>query len=72
MSTTRLAVTISIEDFTSITFLKPYSDEYRDQLIVIREDAFGEFSGILERKVDIQKRLLLNDEDFQEILRKLE
>lgn len=74
MSKTRAAITIvdKVYEDSAITLLKPYSGEYRDQLFVIYEDAYGELTGKLELKTDIQKKLNFSDEEFNIILDQLE
>lgn len=70
MSTKRTAVTIFDED-TAMTLVKPYSDEYRGQLFVIYEDAYGEVIGIITPISEIRTRLNISDEEFQEIINQL-
>lgn len=69
-SSKRKSVTI-VEEFEAITLLKPFSDEYRDFLIVIHEDAYGEFSGVLEPITEIRKKFGGSDEEFNQILHDL-
>lgn len=59
------------EDFSATTILKPMSEEYLNFLIVVSEDAYGEFSGKLVPKPDLKKRLNLTDEEFEEMQKKL-
>ena len=66
----RPAITIFDED-SALTLLKPYSDEYRDQLFVIHEDAYGEMTGILEYKSELKRKLNITNEEFEELLLKL-
>lgn len=68
--TTRPAVTIFDED-TALTILKPFSGEYKNQLIVIHEDAYGEMVAVMEKTSDLKSKLNINDEEFNEILDKL-
>jgi hypothetical protein len=68
--TTRPAVTIFDED-TAITILKPYSGEYKNQLIMIYEDAYGEMVSIMEKTSDLKAKLNITDIEFNEILEKL-
>lgn len=67
----RKAIVIHEEDFSGTTILKPFSDEYLNYLIVVCEDAYGEFSGNLVKKDELKKRLGLSDEDFEEMLKKI-
>ena len=71
MSTTRKAVVIHEEDFSALTLLKPFSDEYLNYLIVIHEDAYGEMKMVLTPKEDVRKRLNLSDEEFVELLKNI-
>jgi hypothetical protein len=66
----RKAITIYDED-SSMTLFKPFSEEYKNQLLVIYEDAYGE--AVLEIKSikDIQKNFGGSDEEFNEILTQL-
>lgn len=66
----RKAITIYDED-TSLTFIKPYSDEYKSVLFVIHEDAYGEMSGVLTPIDELRTRLNLSTEEFNELLNKL-
>jgi len=68
MSTTRKAVVIHEEDFSAMTLLKPFSDEYLNYLIVIHEDAYGEMKLVLTPKEDVRKRLNLSEEEFAKVL----
>jgi hypothetical protein len=67
---TRKAITIFDED-TALTLLRPYSDEYRNQLFVIHEDAYGEAVGMLTPIDELKTRLNITDEEFDEILNQL-
>ena len=66
----RKAVTIHDED-AATTFLRPYSAEWKDYLIVIEEDAYGEFRGILKPIKEIKSSLNITDEELHEMLVKL-
>jgi hypothetical protein len=74
MSTLRKAITIFDDTYepNAITLLKPFSDEYLNYLIVVHEDALGEFSGMLKPIDEIRKNFGGSDEEFQEILKQLE
>ncbi len=67
----RKSVVIHEEDFSSITIMKPFSDGYRNHLIVIHEDAYGEMMTNLTPKSDLKKRLSLSDEEFEEMQKRL-
>lgn len=66
----RKAITFHEED-EATTFLRPYSAEWKDYLIVIEEDAYGEFKGILKPIKEIKSSLNISDEELHEILVKL-
>lgn len=66
----RPAITIFDED-TALTLVKPYSDEYRNQLFVIHEDAYGEAVGIMTPIEDLRSKLNITNEEFNEMLLKL-
>jgi len=68
---TRQAVVIHEEDFSSLTILKPFSEEYINFLYLIEENAYGDFHGNLITKDNLKKRLNFNDEEFAELLNKL-
>ena len=67
MHNTRKAITI-FDDDTAMTLVKPFSGEYRGQLFVIHEDAYGEAVGIMTPIDDIRKNFSGSDEEFDEIL----
>jgi len=67
----RKNVVIHEEEFSAITILKPYSEEYLNQLYVVNEDAHGEFYGELITKSDLKKRLKFSDKNFKELLNQL-
>ena len=70
MSSLRKAVS-AFEEFDAMTLLKPFSDEYRNYLIVISEDAYGEFTSSLKSIEEIKKNFWGSDEEFQEMLKTL-
>jgi len=70
MSTTRKAITI-FDETSAMTLVKPYSDEYRDYLFVIHEDAFGEAIGIMTPIEEIKRSFNGTNEEFQEIINQL-
>ena len=53
-------------DAASLTFLKPFSDEYDNYLIVINEDAHGDFGGELIKVDEISKRYPVNGNEIYE------
>ena len=67
----RKAVVIHEEDFSAMTILKPFSEEYLNYLFVIYEDAYGEMKGSLMLKTDLKSRLNLCDKEFEVMLNKL-
>ena len=68
---TRKNVVIHEEDFSAITIIKPFSEEYLNYLFMIFEDAYGEMKGVLITKTELKKRLNLCDEEFNELINKL-
>ena len=67
----RKNVVIHEEDFSAITIMRPFSDEYLNYLIVVHEDAYGEMRSDLVPKDGLKKRLNLSDEEFEEMVNKL-
>jgi len=67
----RKAVVIHEEDFSSITILKPQSEEFLNYLIVVFEDAYGEVKLDLVPKDGLKKGLHHSDEEFDKLLNKL-
>ena len=70
MSKLRTAITV-FEDDTALTLVKPYSDEYKNMLFVIYEDAYGEATGILTKIDDLREKLGLPTEEFDAIIQQL-
>lgn len=70
MSTIRKAVTV-FDEFDASTYLKPFSDEYLKYLIVIHEDAYGEFTSKLTPIDEIKKNYGGSEEEFTEFLKQL-
>jgi hypothetical protein len=66
----RKAITIYDEDSTS-TFMKPFSEEYSNQLLIIHEDAYGKAVLVMESIEDIKKKFSGDSEEFDEMLRQL-
>lgn len=65
----RLAVSIhGKDDDSSVTLLKPFSDEYNSSLFVISEDAYGEIGGELTNFKNIIIGAGLSVKDFKELL----
>ena len=64
----RKTVVIHEEDFSALTLMKPFSDGYREFLIVVHEDAYGEMTAKITHKADLKKRLNLSDEEFNEMV----
>jgi hypothetical protein len=69
--TTRKSVTI-YEDTESMTFLKPFSDEHKNSIYVILEDAFGEIDGKLISIDILRNTTHLPKEKLNEILNLLQ
>ena len=67
----RKAVVIPEEDFSALTVMKPFSDEYLNYLIVVDEDAYGEVICKITSHNDLKIRLSCTDEEFDTILSKL-
>ena len=66
----RKSITFFEED-TSFTIFRPFSSEYRHEVFVVTETAYGEIHGELKRIVDIRNSFNMTDEEFDEILNKL-
>lgn len=66
----RKAISLFDED-SAMTFLRPYSDEYRNCLIVVTEDAHGEFNSVITPIKDIKGKLNITDEELAEMIVKL-
>ena len=67
----RKNVVVNVEDFSAITILKPFSQEYLNYFFVIFEDAYGEMNGKLVEKNQLQKRFGLSDAEIQEVEKSL-
>jgi len=68
--TDRTIITIFQEDI-SYTFLKPFSGEYNDHLIVICEDAYGDFiSGIMNKEL-VHEKYNIDEKIIKDIFNKL-
>lgn len=70
ISTIRKSTVLFDED-NSITLMKPFSGEHQGKLIVIHENAYGDFYSMLTPINEIKKKLNISDEEFREILDKL-
>jgi hypothetical protein len=68
--TQRKSSTIFDED-SALTLFKPFSGEHKGKLIVIHEDAYGEFYGMLTPIKEIKRKFSLSEEEFDEIVNKL-
>jgi len=66
----RKAVTV-FDEFDAWTLIKPFSDEYLKFLIVVHEDAYGEFTGTLTPIDELKKKFSGSEEEFQEMLKQL-
>ena len=55
------------EGFATLTFLKPQSGEHENHLIVVYEDAYGDFSTGMMQKTTIQERYSLPEETLENI-----
>jgi len=67
----RKNVVVHVEDFSSITIMKPFSEGYTNHLIVVHEDAYGEMNARLSSHNDLKIMLSLTDEEFDEMIKKL-
>lgn len=67
----RKVVTFYRDEETSLTFFKPYSGSWENHLIVIHEDAYGDFGGSIMHISAIKERYGINDETINNILNKL-
>ena len=65
---TRKAVVVHEEDFSALTIMKPFSDEYLNHYITVFEDAYGEVQMKLVHKDDLMKRLGVDEEGFAELM----
>jgi len=70
MNNPRKAVTV-FDEFDATTYLKPCSEEYLRYLIVIHEDAYGEFTSELVPIDKIKKNYGGSEEEFAELLKQL-
>lgn len=70
MSRIRKAVIIYDEQ-SAMTLLKPLSAEYKDQLIVLHEDAYGTLHSKVQPISEIRRFFNGDAEEFEEILREL-
>ena len=59
------------EGFATLTFLKPHSGEHENHLIVVYEDAYGDFSTGMMQKSTIQERYKLPEETLNDIFNTL-
>ena len=63
---------LSIEEgMATLSFLKPNSGEHENHLIVIYEDAYGDFGSSMMHKDTIIERYSVNDETITEIFNTL-
>lgn len=63
---------LSIEEgMATLTFLKPNSGEHENHLIVIYEDAWGDFGSSMMYKDTIKERYSIDDETITEIINTL-
>jgi len=68
--TIRKAVTL-FDEFDGTTYLKPFSGEYDNQLIVINEDAYGEYEVKMVPIPELKKNFAGTDKEFDMILKQL-
>jgi len=71
MSNLRKAITIYDEDI-AMTLLKPISEEHKNRLIVIHENAYGELSVSSTPIVVLRENFGGSDDEFNKILNDLE
>lgn len=67
----RKVVTLFRDEETSLTFLKPHSGEWENHLIVVYEDAYGDFGGSIMHKDTIKERYEIDDKTITEIFNTL-
>ena len=65
----RKNVVVNVEDFSSITIMKPFSEGYINHLIVVHEDAYGEMRADLVEKTKLKEKWGLSDAEFEETLK---
>ena len=70
LDTTRKSVTI-YEDDESMTFLKPFSDEHKNSVFVVFEDAYGFIEGKLISIDVLRNSTHLQKDKLDEILSQL-
>lgn len=63
INTTRKTIVITDDD-SSMTLMKPFSQEHQGKLIVIHEDAYGGFNAALTSIEEIKQNILISDEEF--------
>lgn len=68
--TDRTIITIFKED-VSFTFLKPFSGEHINKLIVICEDAYGDFIGGIMNRKTIHEKYNIDKKIIEDIFKKL-
>jgi hypothetical protein len=66
----RKAITLVVpnQEDCAITILKPFSDEHKDKMIVIFEDAYGEIKNHTCGANELKLRFKLTDEQIKTIL----
>lgn len=67
----RKIVTFYKDEETSLTFLKPNSGNWENHLIVIYEDAYGDFGGNIMHINAIKERYEISDAIINNILNRL-
>ena len=72
ITTDRKSVTVRPNEEEALTFLKPYSGEWDNHLIVIFEDAYGGHGFSTLHRNDIQNKYRLDDETITEIFKHIE
>ena len=55
------------KDDAAITLMKPFSEEYKNNLFEIREDAYGNFSIYLIYLTELKLKYNINEEELSEI-----
>ena len=66
----RKTVVVDEEDFSSLTIMKPFSQEHMDFFITVFEDAYGEVVMKVLHVDALKKRLNFSDEVFDTMVSK--
>ena len=70
--TERKSITFRPNDEEALTFLKPFSGEWGNHLIVIFEDAYGDYGSSMLHRKSILEKYNIDEETLDEIFKKIE